>query len=282
MGNKKRIKQKSQQRPRSKHQQQVAAARPMHTLPDRNVGIHAQAAQANSPANRARVRAYIRECGSPVIAAKGVFNAYAEAGDKAPTGGLQLACRAGCWFCCTIPVAVTVFEAGQVFGVIKQLPEADQERIWTRVQEHVEAQRQAIAASVEKRVDFTHRCPLLTDEGTCSVYDARPLTCRGLLSVDAERCRQAYLEDDNGDPNQPFLASNLAVDAAIPHLMVALNEGGMDHYPNYELISALYALNADPDIFLRWQQGKRFAMNGFPHMAEQGEIFPTPPNLPIG
>jgi hypothetical protein len=64
--------------------------------------------------------------------------------------------------------------------------------------------------------------------------------------------------------------------------MVTLNEGHLDHYPSYELASALYRVWTEPDTFLAWQQGERFAEGGFPRMAEGDEIYPTPDGLPIG
>ena len=84
---------------------------------------------ATSPAGRERARAYIQEYGSPVVAAKEVFLAYAEAAERADSR-VAVACRAGCWFCCTTVVAVTVFEAAMVKSAVMTLPEAEQQAIW--------------------------------------------------------------------------------------------------------------------------------------------------------
>jgi hypothetical protein len=64
--------------------------------------------------------------------------------------------------------------------------------------------------------------------------------------------------------------------------MVTLNEGNLDHYPSYELASALYKLWTEPDSFIAWQQGQLFARDGFPRMAVGDAIFPTPAGMPIG
>ena len=61
--------------------------------------INLALAQATAPANRARVRDQIDQCGSPVLAAREVFLAYAEAAEQ-PDPRYSVACRAGCWFCC--------------------------------------------------------------------------------------------------------------------------------------------------------------------------------------
>jgi len=236
---------------------------------------------AASPACRARARAYIQDCGSPVIAAKGVFLAYAEAAEQTDPR-YAVACHAGCWFCCTIPVAVTVFEAAMVRSAVHALPEEQQQAIWARLEEHITAQDQAVADADGKHTPFHHHCPLLTDGGQCSVYEGRPLACRSLLSRDADRCRRLFLEGDRGDPSIAFTLTNNAAISGIPELMITLNEGRLDHYPNYELASALYTLWKDPGRFVSWQQGELFAQDGFPRMAEEGQIYPAPEGLPIG
>lgn len=233
---------------------------------------------ATSPANRAKARAQIDECGSPVVAAKDVFLTYAEAAEQTDPR-YAVACHAGCWFCCTTPVGVTVFEAAMVRSAVLTLPEAQQRAIWERLEQHLAAQQDALAGSGGQRAAFRRRCPLLDDQGQCSVYEGRPLACRSVLSLDADRCRRALLENDGGDPNVPYSLTNNAALAGVPHLMVTLDEGKLDHYPSYELASALYKIWVEPASFLAWQQGERFAEAGFPRMAEGGDIFPSPPRL---
>src|SRR5262245_24203038 len=177
------------------------AATPKHS--SRKETIQLALSDATSAAGRERARGYIQEYGSPVVAAREVFFAYAEAAERADSRAI-VACRAGCWFCCTTPVAVTVFEAAMVRSAIMTLPEVAQQAIWERLQAHIAAQDQAFATATAERISFHRRCPLLTDEGTCSVYEGRPLACRSVLSRDAERCRRWFLEDDQGDPNKPF------------------------------------------------------------------------------
>ena len=238
-------------------------------------------ASATSPAGRADARRLIAECGSPVVAAREVFLAYAEAAE-ASDPRYTVACQAGCWFCCVTPVAVTVFEAAMVRSAVLALPEDQQQRIRGRLEARIAAQDAALAESPGQRATFLQRCPLLSDAGECSVYEARPLACRSLLSRDAGRCRHFFLENDPGDPQEPFTLSNNAALAGVPQLMVTLNEGQLDHYPSYELGSALHKLWAEPASFAAWQQGARFASSGSPRMADGQEIFPAPGDLLLG
>jgi Fe-S-cluster containining protein len=273
-------KQKRQREQRSQRQRSA----PKQAMPkqiSRSETIALALGDATSAAGRERARAYIQEYASPVVAAREVFLAYADAAERVDSRAV-VACHAGCWFCCTTPVAVTVFEAAMVRSAILTLPEVEQQAILLRLQEHVAAQDQAFAAAGAERISFRRRCPLLTDEGMCSVYEGRPLACRSVLSLDAERCRRWYLEYDQGDPNTLFALTNNAAISGIAQLMVTLNEGNLDHYPSYELASALYKLWTEPDSFVTWQQGELYARDGFPRMAEGDAIFPTPAGMPIG
>lgn len=267
---------------RSSQKPQARSASKLPPGGNRAVILQTALEHANSRENRAKMRDYIKQCGSPIVAAKGVFIGYAEEVNREPKNGLSIECKPGCWYCCMMPVAATAFEAAMAFVAIQKLPEEDRQRIFQRLEEHVLLQRDAIENSPIKRADFSRQCPLLANDGRCSIYDSRPLTCRGVLSTDAERCRRAFVEGDDGNPNEPFQVMSNVINAAIPQLMIALNEGNLDHYPNYELASSIYALWKDDTLFDRWEKGKHFAKDGFPHMAELGEVFPTPRGLSIG
>jgi hypothetical protein len=64
----------------------------------------------------------------------------------------------------------------------------------------LEERARAYAAQMEGRsfddfVDDSVPCPLLVD-GRCSVYEVRPLVCRGYNSTNVDACRQAH--EDRG------------------------------------------------------------------------------------
>jgi Fe-S-cluster containining protein len=99
-------------------------------------------------------------------------------------------CRPGCSYCCRKP------------GVLVTLPEL------LRVLEHVRTTF-TVSQTVDLRTRATQYadqiaghhfndplsgsvpCPLLVDE-RCSVYEVRPLVCRGFNSMSAEACRRAH------------------------------------------------------------------------------------------
>ena len=73
-------------------------------------------------------------------------------------------CAAGCSFCCHLPVMATPSEAAAIGP-------------------------QVSGAAWERVVSFeSGRCALLADDGTCSVYDVRPLKCRAHTSTSRDAC----------------------------------------------------------------------------------------------
>ncbi len=128
---------------------------------------------------------------SAVVAAAG---AVAEFADQALAVVMDeyrpaLQCREGCSYCCCKPgVLITVPELLLLLSTIE-----------ARFDSHAKAvladRARRYASQIEGRSvnDSTNEsvpCPLLT-EGRCSVYDVRPLVCRGYNSTSADACRSA-------------------------------------------------------------------------------------------
>jgi Fe-S-cluster containining protein len=101
-----------------------------------------------------------------------------------------LDCCEGCWYCCAKP------------GVLVSIP--DLLRILDRVRSAwgpdalaaLRGRARRYAAQMAGRrfddpIDESVPCPLLVD-GRCSVYDVRPLVCRGYNSTDVKACRDAH------------------------------------------------------------------------------------------
>ncbi len=105
-----------------------------------------------------------------------------------------LDCRAGCSYCCRKP------------GVLTSIPELLRILVYVRstfctneIAELTERARR-YAAQMEGRncndpISESVPCPLLVD-GLCSVYEVRPLVCRGYNSTNVGACRSAH-EDPN-------------------------------------------------------------------------------------
>ncbi|MGH9140009.1 MAG: YkgJ family cysteine cluster protein [Vicinamibacterales bacterium] len=101
----------------------------------------------------------------------------------------RLDCQSRCTYCCCKPgVLVTVPEFLRILDHVSSTFDADGTRAL------IEGARR-YASMMEGRHfdDLTNDsvpCPLLTD-GLCSVYEVRPLVCRGYNSADVGACRAA-------------------------------------------------------------------------------------------
>jgi Fe-S-cluster containining protein len=167
---------------------------------------------------------------------------------RAPAGAV--ACRAGCDHCCYQSVGVTAPEALAIFDHLSRtLSDAALEEVTARVAERHAATRGMSAA---ERFSPEHPCAFL-DAGRCAIYEVRPLSCRGMNSLDAGECGQR-LRDPAA--RAEFLASGLgghsfmepirAFHAVSAGLQLGLSElHGLDMRP-LELTAALHLLLTGP------------------------------------
>ncbi len=106
---------------------------------------------------------------------------------RAPAGAV--ACRAGCDHCCYQSVGVTPPEALAIFDHLSRtLSDAELERVGA----HVAAQRvRTRGLSTAERFSPEHPCAFLdVAAGRCTIYEVRPLSCRGMNSLDAAECEK--------------------------------------------------------------------------------------------
>jgi Fe-S-cluster containining protein len=179
-----------------------------------------------------------------------VFGRAQQTIDEVTANAPRLGCKSGCAWCCYQNVEVTIPEAILIAAHIA----ADDPR----------RQRVAEAAATLGGLDDSARaragkpCPLLV-ENRCSVYDDRPLMCRGMMAADAERCRHAYEAATGGNDDtsveifpvaQYFMLGDQAGMRGI------LKDMGLQ-YDLVEMTRAVAAILADPDIVERWLARER-------------------------
>lgn len=115
-------------------------------------------------------------------------------------GGLvPLACSAGCNACCQVMPTGAAAEAARILGVIQRWPDRDRMALLARLDEYVAA---AESHRNQGFLRFRKACPLLVD-GLCSIYEARPLFCRGLSSEDPVLCAQFNADAGSEDTFGP-------------------------------------------------------------------------------
>lgn len=164
----------------------------------------------------------------------------------------QVACKAGCAWCCSLQVIVT---APEVFYLAEYLRE-------TRSPEDLALLKDRLAAQWErvKEIPTLQRllvgvpCALLREsEKTCSVYEARPLACRGHTSMDASACEEATKNKDvnvTSDAIQSKVYNGVGVG-----LLRGMWEAGYTP-AGYELCGALLCCLETPDAPSRWAAGE--------------------------
>jgi Fe-S-cluster containining protein len=101
----------------------------------------------------------------------------------------RVACQSNCWWCCTKPVQVTAPEVLIIADAIEDWPEEQKQRVITNARAYMVA----MAGKQQSRWVYQRfRCPLLGDDGNCTVYEARPLICRAWTSTSAQTCQDGY------------------------------------------------------------------------------------------
>jgi Fe-S-cluster containining protein len=204
------------------------------------------------PDTREQVCAASERGVDPVLIAAHVANGVSELWTACLTASGNAepipACSRGCSYCCHQRVEVTAPEA---FLIARALVGAPSERL-QRI--HAAAARHARLSS---REHFSQQCacPLLDDDGACSVYDARPTACRRAHSTDVEVCR-ALAQDPSRSVEVPVAP---ALDWNTSALVLGYYEGmahaGMPPH-QYELAGAVsLALEVD-DVEARWRRGE--------------------------
>ena len=158
----------------------------------------------------------------------------------------QLACRAGCAFCCHQPVKVNAAEAFFLAGQVRERPES------------AAAVRAAAVQLSGRDAELPRtkwlRCPLLDSADACSAHSARPLSCHGYVSLDVEDCKQSYPQTGEWVVREPALYGDLRNSWRLI-LQAALRLNGFSD-TNYELNAALGLVLDTPDAEKRWLGGE--------------------------
>lgn len=202
--------------------------------------------------DHSRVQAIVSQEGEQStleIAPLGVVNAYARSQQRlderlaAAPDASTLACKAGCYWCCYFMVDVRPVEVFRILDFIEaELPPAERARIRDEI-----ANNSATLSRLneEERARQTLKCPFLA-AGRCTIYAARPQTCRNYHATDAAGCQKSFAEPDNLDIDPEFAPFVYQIGVAhVDAFSETLRTAGYD-VAAYELSSALFSAMADP------------------------------------
>jgi Fe-S-cluster containining protein len=162
------------------------------------------------------------------------------AAPDAPT----LACKAGCSWCCHFSVDV---RPAEVFAILEFVAQNLSPQEQERVRKEIEANSAVLKdLSDLERVKRNLKCPFLND-GRCTIYVARPQTCRNYHATNAAGCQKSFEEPENLDIDPDF--APLVYQAGGAHVDAfskAMRDAGYD-IAAYELNTALMTAMADPE-----------------------------------
>jgi Fe-S-cluster containining protein len=166
----------------------------------------------------------------------------------------SLACREGCTWCCYFTVDV---RAAEVFIILDHINAAltpsEQNRIYAEIRANSRLLRRL---GESERVTRNLKCPLLND-GRCTVYAARPQSCRNYHATSVAGCQQSFEQPENLDIDPDFAPGVYQSGGAHTEAVSeAMREARFD-VDAYELNCALEAALSDPSARARFASGQR-------------------------
>jgi len=177
-------------------------------------------------------------------------------------GAAGVACHAGCDHCCYQSVGVTPPEA---LAIVAHLRSSLSVAALAELAAHIAARHGATRGlSAAERFSPDHPCPFLRS-GQCSIYEVRPLACRGMNSLDAGECARRLREPEaratflaEGRGGHSFMEPIRAFHAISAGLQLGLSEiFHLDMRP-LELTAAMHLLLDGPEtIGSDWLHGER-------------------------
>src|SRR6516165_6659515 len=197
-----------------------------------------------------------RAQGSEEIRALGVLDALDlsqqrhDARIAAAPDAATLVCRAGCTWCCYFTVDVRAAEVFRILDLVEQTFTPEEK---ARVYAEVRTNSLMLSKLSEHERDTRNvKCPFL-NEGRCTIYAARPQSCRNYHATNAAGCQRSYEEPWNMDIDPDFAPGVYqAGHAHVEAFSTAMSEAGYD-VNAYELNRALDAALSEPGARERFE-----------------------------
>jgi len=161
-----------------------------------------------------------------------------------------LACKNGCYWCCYFTVDVRAVE---VFSILDFMARELSSEEQSRVRREIEANSALLRdLSETQRMRRNVKCPFLS-QGRCTIYEARPQTCRNYHATDVTGCRASYEHPENVEIDPDFAPLVYQTGGAhVDAFCSTLQQSGYDTKA-YELSTALAAALVDPQSRARFE-----------------------------
>jgi hypothetical protein len=163
--------------------------------------------------------------------------------------GHRVACRSGCTYCCMFPVAASAPEVLAIATFVRErFDEERQVALNARVEANISA-TDGMDMSQRDRVRMD--CPFL-EAGKCSVYDVRPVACRGVSSYSIDDCREDYEHPGTGVEIHTNGLRELVFGAIREGLGIACKSASVEHRL-LELVRAYKIASEDSALAETWR-----------------------------
>jgi Fe-S-cluster containining protein len=172
-----------------------------------------------------------------------------------------VACGVDCAYCCYVPrVLVTLPELARIVERVRSWPADQIEALRTRLEAHVQAQSSSVPAPAARPP-----CAFLVDRH-CSIYDVRPIVCRGQHAYDVQACK-SHCETGAGETTQLTVVLDV-VRGALSGVVTGFDDMGV--------LGALLDLSRALLVVLDNPKVIALAASGFPSLAAATVTDPTP------
>jgi Fe-S-cluster containining protein len=208
---------------------------------------------------------------SEEISRLGPIEAYARSQERhderlaSAADGDTLACKAGCSWCCHFTIDV---RAAEIFRILDYVETNFTSEAQSRLRDEIAANNARLQSlDDEQRMQVNIKCPFLLD-GVCSIYSARPQTCRNYHATDVAGCRQSFEEPANLNIDPEFASLTYQIGGThVDAFCKALHDLG------YE--TSAYELNTGLAVALQQPLARaRFLAKESPFQGLMGEEVP--------
>lgn len=163
----------------------------------------------------------------------------------AATDASTLACKAGCSWCCHFTIDVRPIEALRILDFVETTFSAAEK---VRVRNEIAANGALLSELDDvERMQQNVKCPFLS-AGCCTLYEARPQTCRNYHATNVAGCQQSFEQPGNLDIDPEFAPMVFQMGGAhVDAFSKAMAEAGYD-VAAYELNGLLATLMDRDDL----------------------------------
>ncbi|AGA31228.1 YkgJ family cysteine cluster protein [Singulisphaera acidiphila] len=163
--------------------------------------------------------------------------------------GHRVACRSGCTYCCMVPVAASAPEVLAIATFVREwFDEARQAALDRRVEANISATE---GMDMNQRDRVRLDCPFL-EAGKCTIYEVRPIACRGYSSYNVEDCREDYEHPGTGVEGHTNGLRELVFGAIREGLAIACKSASVE-YRLLELVRAYKIASEDSTLAETWR-----------------------------